>query len=176
MPDAELLIEEFERIRDAAYPAVQGLSLEELAYRPDAQSNSIAWLMWHLTRVQDQVVAVLAARSEVWTSNGWWERFALGLEPSDTGYGHDPRTVATVRSAAEPLLSYFEEVHERTVAWIRSLDADALSRVLDGTRVPPVTVDSRLVDVIVDDLQHVGQAAYLRGIVIRVGTAAGTSD
>jgi uncharacterized damage-inducible protein DinB len=157
MPSSEVLIDEFERIRDAVYPAVSGLSVEELAYRPDSQSNSIAWLMWHLTRVQDQV----------WLANGWFERFALPLDRSDTGYGHDPETVGAVTSSAAPLLDYFEDVHQRTVSWVRSLDDAALSRVLDQANLPPATVESRLVGVIVDDLQHAGQAAYVRGLVHR---------
>lgn len=167
MASRELLIDEFERIRDAVHPAVNGLSLEELAYRPDSQSNSIAWLTWHLTRVQDQALSTLAGHEEVWTENGWYERFALPLESSDTGFGHDPATVGTVVAAASPLLDYFEDVHRRTVTWLRSFDDGGLSRVLDDTGIVPVTVESKLVGVIVDDLQHVGQAAYLRGLVQR---------
>lgn len=167
MPESDVLVDAFERIRDAAYPAVNGLSVEELAYRPDSQSNSISWLMWHLTRVQDHAVSALSGAGQVWTTNGWFERFALPLDPSDTGYGHDPATVGTVTSSAAPLLDYFEDVHQRTVAWVRALDDAALSSELDGTSVPPMTVKSRLVGAIVDDLQHVGQAAYVRGLVQR---------
>ena len=167
MTHSELLIEEFERIRDAAYPAVNGLSFEELAYRPDSQSNSISWLMWHLTRVQDQAVSALSGSAQIWTANGWFERFALALDPSDTGYGHDPATVGAVTSAAAPLLDYFEDVHQRSVGWVRTLNDAALSSVLDETSVPPMTVEGRLIGVIVDDLQHVGQAAYVRGLVQR---------
>jgi hypothetical protein len=117
--------------------------------------------------VQDQTVSALAGRDEIWLANGWFERFALPLDPSDTGFGHDPQTVGTVTSAAAPLLDYFEDVHQRTVAWIRSLDDAALSKVLEPTCIPPASVESRLVEVIVDDLQHVGQAAYVRGLVHR---------
>jgi uncharacterized damage-inducible protein DinB len=167
MGKADLLIDQFERLRDALYPAVNALSFEELAYRPDEQSNSISWLVWHLTRVQDQVVASLMGQDPIWTTNGWFERFALALDPADTGIGHDPSAVGKVTSSAEPLLGYFEDVHQRTVGWLRSLDDDALSKVLDGTSVPPVTVEGRLDQVVVDDLQHVGQAAYVRGLVAR---------
>jgi len=165
--EADLLIDLFERIRDAVYPAVNALSVDELAYRPDDQSNSISWLVWHLTRVQDQAVSSFMGREPVWTSDGWFDRFALQLDPGDTGAGHDPATVAKVSSAAGPLLDYFEDVHQRTVAWLRSLDDGALSKVLDDAAVPPVTVGSKLDAVIADDLQHVGQAAYVRGIVQR---------
>lgn len=167
MSRAELLVDEFERIRDALYPAVNGLSPEELSYRPDDESNSISWLVWHLTRIQDRLLSTLAGAEQVWTENGWFDRFSLDLDPADTGYGHDPATAGKVTSSAAALLDYFEDVHRRTVDWVRSLDDASLTLVLDKESIIPATVESRLVDAIVDDLQHVGQAAYVRGLVQR---------
>ena len=167
MTNCNLLVDTFERIRDAVYPAVNGLSPDELTFRPDDQSNSIAWLAWHLTRVQDEAVAGLSGSPSVWMHQGWFDRFALPLDPTDTGYGHDPVTVATVASDANSLLDYFEDVHRRTVSWVRTLDDAALDRVVDDDWDPPVTVAHTLVGVIADDLQHAGQAAYVRGVVQR---------
>jgi len=167
MTSTELLADAFERVRDAVHPAVNGLSAEELAFRPDSESNSIAWLVWHLTRIQDDHVAGLDGRRQVWTDGGWVDRFGLPLDPGDTGYGHDPDAVAVVTADAHLLLGYFEAVHERTLGFLGGLaDAD-LARVVDSSWDPPVTMSVRLVSVIADDLQHVGQAAYVRGILQR---------
>lgn len=166
MTSTDLLVESFERIRDAVYPTVNGLSPNELAFRPEAESNSIAWLVWHLTRIQDAQVALLDESEQVWTGNGWAERFALPLDTSDTGYGHDPETVALVTGDSSSLLGYYEDAHEKTLAFVRSLGESGLSRVVEG-KGDPLTVSMRLVNVIVDDLQHVGQAAYVRGILQR---------
>ncbi|HWD52376.1 MAG TPA: DinB family protein [Acidimicrobiales bacterium] len=168
MTSTDLLVDAFERIRDAVHPAVNGLSLDELAFRPDAESNSIAWLVWHLTRIQDDRVAGLESGEQVWTAKGWAERFGLPLDPLDTGYGHDPATVAAVIADARSLLGYFEDVHETTLGFVRSLSEVDLARVVDRTWDPPETVSTRLVSVMVDDLQHVGQAAYVRGIIQRL--------
>jgi uncharacterized damage-inducible protein DinB len=157
----------FERIRDAVHPAVNGLSFEELTFRLDAESNSIAWLVWHLTRIQDDHLADLAGRAQVWTENGWVERFGLPLNPGDTGYGHGPDESAKVAAEGSLLLGYFEDVHETSLQFVKSLDEADLSRVVDANWDPPVTVSIRLVSVIADDLQHVGQAAYVRGILQR---------
>ncbi len=80
MSSRDLLMDAFERIRDAVHPAVNGLSAEDLAFRLDAETNSIAWLVWHLTRIQDDHVAELAGRPQVWTENGWVTRFGLPLD------------------------------------------------------------------------------------------------
>jgi uncharacterized damage-inducible protein DinB len=167
MKSTDLLVDAFERIRDAVYPAVTGLSEEELAFRPDSESNSIAWLVWHLTRIQDDHVAGLDGSEQVWVSGGWVDRFALPLDPADTGYGHDPDAVAVVIADAHLLLEYFEDVHVRTIELLSTLADTDLARVVDESWDPPVTMSMRLVSVIADDLQHVGQAAYVRGILQR---------
>jgi hypothetical protein len=168
MTSTDVLVDAFERIRDVVHPAVNGLTPDELAFRPSGESNSIAWLVWHLTRIQDDHVAGLDGSEQVWTEKGWIDRFALPLDPTDTGYGHDPDTVAAVIANASSLLGYFENVHERTLDFIRSLTEADLDRVVDRSWDPPVTVSIRLVSVIADDLQHAGQAAYVRGILQRL--------
>lgn len=173
MASPDVLVDAFERIRDAVNPAVNGLSAEQLAFRPDGESNSIGWLVWHLTRIQDDHVAGLHGGEQVWTAGGWSQRFALPLDPSDTGYGHGPDDVAKVTADSALLLGYFEEVHENTVAYLRTLSDADLEQVIDRSWDPPVTVGIRLVSVIADDLQHVGQAAYVRGVVQRLEDSAG---
>ncbi len=168
MISADVLVDAFERVRDAVNPAVNGLSPDELAFRPDSESNSIAWLVWHLTRIQDDYVAGLDGSEQVWTARGWAERFALPLDVGDTGYGHDPDMVAKVTADSRSLLGYYEDVHEKTLDFVRSLSESDFARVVDHSWEPPLTVSNRLVSVVVDDLQHVGQAAYVRGIVQRL--------
>jgi len=163
----DLLEDAFERIRDAVHPAVTGLSPEELAFRPDMESNSIAWLIWHLTRIQDDHIAKIDGHEQIWTANGWAERFALPLDVADTGYGHDPDMVPLVAADARLLIGYFEDVHQATLGFLRTLEETDLTRVVDPGWDPPVTMAIRLVSVVSDDLQHVGQAAYTRGIVQR---------
>jgi len=167
MRSTDVLTDAFQRVRDAVHPAVNGLRREELAFRPDEESNPIAWLVWHLTRIQDDHVSALAGQPQVWVDGGWAERFALPFPVTDTGYGHDADAVSAVVADAALLLGYFEEVHAATVTYLASIDDDALDRVVDRNWDPPVTAGVRLVSVIADDLQHVGQAAYVRGVVQR---------
>lgn len=165
MNSIAVLSDAFERIRDSVHPAVNGLTPAELAHRPGGDSNSIAWLIWHLTRIQDDHVAGVDDGRQVWVTRGWAERFALPLDAADTGYGHDAQTVGLVVAEAPLLLGYFEDVHQKTQAFVGSLSEEDLDRVVDTRWDPPVTLQVRLVSVIADDLQHAGQAAYVRGIL-----------
>ena len=167
MTSADLLTDAFGRIREEVHLAVDGLSREQLAYRVDAEANSIAWLIWHLTRVQDDHVAGVTHREQAWTAKGWADRFALPLPREATGYGHDPREVAAVQADAELLTGYHDAVFEDTIRYVGTLTDADLPRVVDEAWDPPVTLGVRLVSVISDDLQHVGQAAFIRGFLLR---------
>jgi hypothetical protein len=168
MTSAELLADAFGRIRRAVHQAVDGLTAEQLAFRVDPGANSIAWLVWHLTRIQDDHVAGVAQAEQVWTAAGWVERFGLPFDPRDTGYGHQADEVAAVRvDSGELLAGYYDAVHEQTTRYVERLGEADLARVVDRSWDPPVTLGVRLVSVIADDLQHAGQAALVRGILQR---------
>jgi uncharacterized damage-inducible protein DinB len=131
---------------------------------PDA--NPIGWLAWHLLRVQDDHVAEVAGRGQAWTEEGWADRFGLPFDASETGYGFSQEQVAQVRvDSADLLLDYAAAVHERTAKFLRGLSDEDLDRVVDERWDPPVTLGVRLVSVVNDDQQHVGQAAFVRGLV-----------
>jgi uncharacterized damage-inducible protein DinB len=172
MTIAELLADAFGRIRDTVHEAVDGLTPGQLAFRPDSGSNSIAWLVWHLTRIQDDHIADVAGTGQVWTAgesgSTWADRFGLPFGVSATGYGQGSEAVAAIQvRSGELLTGYYDAVHEETLAYVEGLaDAD-LDRVVDKAWEPPVTLGVRLVSVISDDLQHAGQAAYLRGLIER---------
>jgi len=167
MTSADLLIDSFGRIRDIVHRAVQGLTRDDLTARLDSDANSIGWLVWHLTRIQDDHIADVAATEQVWASAGWAQRFGLALDISDTGYGHTSQQVAALIVDAEPLREYYDAVHEVTLRFIRGLTDTDLDRVVDRRWDPPVTLGVRLVSVAVDDLLHAGQAAFIRGILER---------
>ena len=144
----------------------EGLSADVLAAGGDPEANSIAWLVWHLTRIQDDHVAGEAGMEQGWTGAGWHERLGLPFAPADTGYGHTSEQVAEVAGlTAEQLMGYLDAVHEQTLGYVSSLSPDDLGRVVDHRWDPPVTLGVRLVSVVNDDQQHVGQAAFVRGLV-----------
>ncbi|MGW0174835.1 mycothiol transferase [Rhodococcus sp. NPDC003322] len=159
-----VLRDQFERIRELVVAVTDGLTPEVAGYRPGPQANSIAWLIWHLTRVQDDHVSDAADVEQAWTSRGWRERFDLPFPASDTGYGHGSSEVAAVHPEAALLADYHGDVHLATLEYVDELTPTELDRIVDRRWDPPVTVAVRLVSVIGDCLQHLGQAAYVRGL------------
>ena len=161
----DLLTDAFGRLPDLVRRAVEGLTPQQLTWAPAPGANTIGWLVWHLTRVQDHHVSELLGRDQVWVSGDWAGRFRLAADPDDTGYGHSPDQVAAVRPDDDrAILDYFEAVAERTRHLISGVTPDDLDRIVDLRWQPPVTLGVRLVSVITDDVQHAGQAAYLRGL------------
>jgi len=164
----ELLEDLFGRIPEHVHEAVDGLSAADLVATPGEGKNTIGWLVWHLTRVQDHHVAELLGSEQVWTTGPWPARFGLDPDPDDTGYGHGPEDVRRVRpDGPEALVGYYDAVAARTAELLGGVNAVDLDRVVDRRWRPPVTLGVRLVSVADDDIQHAGQAAYVRGLLGR---------
>ena len=166
MDISTLLLELYGRVPPLAAEAIEGLGVAELTKAPAPGANTIGWLIWHLTRVQDHHVSELLATEQIWVEGGWAPRFGLEADPSNTGYGHSAEDVVAVRpEGSEALLEYLAAVDRRTRIMLEGLDPADLDRIVDRRWDPPVTLGVRLVSIADDSLQHVGQAAYLKGLL-----------
>ncbi|MDE9365124.1 DUF664 domain-containing protein [Luteipulveratus sp. YIM 133132] len=162
----DILTDGFDRVHDNVGAVLDGLTTEQLLARPTPRANSVAWLVWHLSRVQDSHIAGLLDTEQVWHSEGFADRFALPYDASATGYGQSPEEVGAFRVADPALLrEYHEAAHELTLTALKGLTDQDLGEVIDRSWDPPVTKAVRLVSVVDDAAQHVGQAAYVRGLV-----------
>jgi len=164
MKSNELLLDAFGRIREAVADTLEGVDDESLVRRPAGSGNPIAWLIWHLSRVEDAQLAAAAGLEQVWISQGFVGRFSLPLPERDTGYGHSTREVDAVRAPPQLLFEYYDAVHRQTVDFVKTLGDEDFDRIVDNRWDPPVTLGVRLVSTVADCLQHVGQAAYAKGL------------
>jgi len=163
---AQLLTELFSRVDEHVDAVLDGLGPDDLVAAPATGANTIGWLLWHLSRVQDHHVSELLDRDQVWVEPGRAERFGLRPDPDDTGYGHSPAEMAAVRPQdAAAVADYHEAVASRTREYLAAVTATDLDRVVDERWDPPVTLGVRLVSVADDDIQHAGQAAYVKGLL-----------
>lgn len=160
----EILRDSFTRLIEHVDEIVDGLTPELSSYRPTENANSIAWLIWHSARIQDAQVGAIACVEQVWFSGGWVDRFALDLPRDSHGYGHTPEEVGKVRASTDLLAGYYHSVHKMTLEYIAGVDSQELARVVDTSWNPSVTASTRLVSIIDDCAQHLGQAAYIKGM------------
>jgi hypothetical protein len=166
----DLLVDSFQRVHELVQQLTDGLTEEAATFRPDPDANSAAWLLWHLSRVQDDHVAELAGVEQAWPS--WRDRFGLPFADDATGYGQGSAEVGQVRVSGELLAGYHADVHELCLRYVQGVTAEELQRVVDERWDPPVTASVRLVSVLGDALQHLGQAGYVLGLAQRAGGTA----
>ena len=163
---ASLLTDCFERISELVHQTVKELTPEQLSTQIAPDANTIGWLVWHLSRGQDSQLSEVAGEEQVWTSDSWCDRFGLPFDPEATGYGQSIDEVAAVQGInSAQLAGYFDAVHKQTLGFVASVSDADLERVVDAHWDPPVTLAARLISVIAEDLQHVGQAAFIRGLL-----------
>jgi uncharacterized damage-inducible protein DinB len=164
---AGVFLELFARVPTIAHEAAEGLDAEQLAATPATGANSIGWLVWHLARVQDHYISEYLGEPQLWATGDWAAAVGLDPDPGNTGYGHSPADVAAVRpTGPAAVLDYLDAVDERTRSYLGGITARSLDRIVDPRWDPPVTLGVRLVSVADDCLQHAGQAAYVRGLLV----------
>lgn len=162
-----MLIDAFGRIAEQVVAVTDGLHDDEAIWRPDPEANPVAWLLWHLARVQDDHIAGLADVEQAWTGEKWFERFALPFDVGATGYADSPEDVGRLRASTADLAGYHADVHALTLRYLDGLTTDELERVVDENWDPPVTASARIVSVISDCTDHIGQAEYVLGMARR---------
>lgn len=171
----EVLRDAYARIHEELPALLDGLDATTLLWRPDPDANPIAWLAWHLARVQDDHLAGVGAVEQVWTSAGFADRFALPYALDEIGYGQTSAQVGAFGVAdASLLLDYHAAVHALTVRVLDSMAAADYARVVDERWDPPVTAAVRLVSVIGDAQAHLGQIGYVRGMAERRAPGSGS--
>ncbi len=163
----QMVINIYEKISQILTKALEGLDQNDLDQQPKPDCNSMGWLAWHMTRVQDRAIAHLAMEEQLWVKDGWHARFNRASDPRDIGWGHSPEDVAAFRSPnTETLLEYYRATLDHSKRYINSLSAADLDRELNEPRYQPLpTVGVRLISVLSDNLQHAGQVAYVRGLL-----------
>jgi len=163
----DLIIDGYGRALELLEPSLAGLSQADLDRQPKPDCNSIGWIAWHLTRVQDSQIADLTGEQQVWIQDKWYARFNRDADSEDTGYGHTLEEVAAFKSPAPRVfLEYYRVTLEQTKRYLFSLSLNDLDRQLgEPWFQPPPTVGVRIVSIMADCLQHSGEIAYLRGLL-----------
>lgn len=164
----QLIAEIYNEISRELERALDGLTMDDLNQQPRPDCNSIGWLAWHLTRCQDVANADLIGEEQLWLKEKWHAMFGRAADPTDIGYGHSSEDALNFRAPDSiTLLKYHRRVLEKTLHYINlELTENDLEREFQKPTFPGInTVRRMFVGVISDNLQHVGQIAYIRGLL-----------
>jgi hypothetical protein len=163
METSQLLLGGLAFVPRLVHGTLKDLPLPALTYRGGPDANTISWIVWHLTRMQDSVVASVAGTPQLWVSEGWVDRFGLPFDAAATGFGQSTEEVGKVAAPPELLLGYLDATSQRTAYYVGNLHDVDFDRVVDETAKPPATVADRLTLILADGLAHAGQADYVAG-------------
>lgn len=170
MEGATLIADALGRVRDAVHRDLKDLTPQELVA---GTKPHIGWLAWHLSRVQDSNISPLAGREQAWIADGWHKRFGMPPVAKDYASGHvqTPEMIdAFAIKDPKLILDYHDAVFERTKAYLATVTAADLDRVLNEPQFQPLpTLAVRLVSVVSDNTRHAGQIEYLRGVIRQGG-------
>jgi len=164
----QFILDLFLRIAHDVEQVVECLNEEELHHQPDPKGNSIGWLVWHLTRSHDRNISELADQEQLWITEGWYAQFGHPPDPAETGFGHSKDDASAFKAPDGRMLPAY---NRSVVKQIRQYILDTLSEMeLDREVYSPTfrntwTVRRRLLGILSEGLQHVGQAAYVRGLL-----------
>lgn len=165
---SDILRDAYTRVHEELPLVLGGLDADTVLWRLDPEANSIGWLTWHLTRVQDDHLAGVGQIPQVWVRDQFADRFALPYPIEAHGYGHTSADVGAFSVGdVGLLLEYHHAVHEMSLEVVDSLDDTGYARIVDDNWDPPVTAAVRLVSVIGDTQAHLGQIGYIRGLAER---------
>ena len=164
----QLITDIYERISQELEHALDGLTVDDLNQQPRPDCNSIGWLTWHLTRVQDRIIADLLGEDQIWIKDNWYAKFNRTPDSKDIGLGDTLEDIVAFRSPdAETLLEYHRAVLEQSKRYITSkLSETELSRAFTIPERPNYkNVCTLLMRLINDNMQHLGQVNYVRGML-----------
>ena len=165
METNDFILDTLEQVQNAVTTAVKGLSHEELTWQPGDEANSIGFILWHQIRAEDVMLHDwIQQKSQVWTTEKWYERFELPENPHDNGWGYTAEQVAAFPvPALKDLMEYGEATRRLTVKYLKAMTIDKLDQVVQ-TPIGELTISQNFGMLLSEIAQHTGQIAYLRGL------------
>ncbi len=156
------LQEAFEKLERA----LDGLGEDELNWRPTLQSNSIDWMVWHMARVEDNLInVVLQNHGAIWERDNWSGRLAITY--AGAGAGMTMREIGEMGRIDVPkVLEYYRSVRQSTADYFEDgMSESDLSRTIEHTNFRGWTGAQILGRLLCEEAEHLGQIEYLRGMM-----------
>jgi uncharacterized damage-inducible protein DinB len=172
MSATQTTVSALERNWQMVLEAVSEVDEATMTARPNDDSNSMSWLIWHMTRVADRFIHFrLMSKPQIWTEGAWHEKFKMAANSDDFGMGwSNEQAAAWEAPSKDVLLDYFNTVNTAVGAYLQSLSEADLAREIPFPVAPDtIAVGDALGVLVWDNIVHGGQVAYLRGFYRGIG-------
>ena len=172
MAENQTALSALERNWEMVTLAVAEVDEATMVARPNDDSNSMIWLIWHMTRVADRFIHFrLTDKPQLWTADAWHDKFNMHDDPQKFGLGWSDKRVAVWQSPLNAVvMAYFHAVNSVVIEYFNSLTERELARVIPFPALPDtMTVGEALGNLVWDNISHGGQVVYLRGYYRGIG-------
>ena len=166
MDATHMISDAFQELERDLERALDGLTPEELTWRPENWANPIGFTLWHVTRAEDMWIHRYGLDApHIFEQDGWASKW--GILPQDTGFGYEETTLdAFPTPPLEEMLAYRQDVRQVTLKYLDTLTPEALDGPLKTPhpRYNDYTVGRMLSHLACEIGEHVGHVRYLRGL------------
>ena len=145
--------------------ALDGLSYDELTWRPGSETNPIGFILWHQIRDEDYIQGMIQQQPQVWISEKWYEKLSMSDDPDEDGYGYTAEQVAAfIVPELKDLLTYAEATRAQTTEFLKALHPGEIDRIIQTPYWGKQSIGQIFSSFLCEVIQHTGQIAYLRGL------------
>lgn len=107
---------------------INDLNRDEYAIMPTNKDETIAWVLWHITRIEDLTVNMLVAQKEQIFDEQWKERLSVSITDTGNALSDDEIMDLSKSINIDELLCYRNEVAKNTIEVVKDLKAEDMKR------------------------------------------------
>lgn len=155
---------ELSGLKSALERPLDGLTREEISWRPSCGCNSIGLILFHIARTEDSIIqSSVKGEPLIWESAKWYEKLNLPVEEEGAHY-----TIEQVNAFKVPpfndLMAYYDAVRRKTKECLRGMQPEELDRNISFGNYGELPLATIFSFIVTHASQHVGEISYLRGL------------
>ncbi len=146
MDATQMFLIRHQRMHTRVDRLTDGLTEEQIREPVSPEANPLAWLLWHIARVEDASINLLIGDGPQVFNEAWMRQ--LGVTRHDFGPGMTMAEVVALSAEIDltALQAYWRAVGERTITVVSALSPAELDEVISPERIHWAVVDEHMVE------------------------------
>jgi uncharacterized damage-inducible protein DinB len=161
----EYMLVQVESFKGSVDRMLNGLTQQEITWRPSSGSNSIGLILFHVIKSEDSTIqSTLQGKKMLWETEKWYEKLNLPVTEGGAHYTADQVNDFKVPMLKD-LLAYMDAARAKTIEYVKKVDVKELDRTI---KVVWGKGESTIGGVFAFHLahvtRHIGECSYIRGL------------